>query len=112
VNSDPTNAGAHARLGSALLSRGDSEEEAIRAFDMALKLNPRNAEAKTGKGIVLLRKGDFALAEQLLREALLQSPDPVKIHYELGLLYQKKGSFDQAVAEFKEGISKFQQGRR
>lgn len=111
VKSDPSSAGAHARLGATLLSRSDFDA-ALSSFDTALKLNPRNAEAKAGKGSVLLHKGELATAEQLLREALAQSPDPVRIHYELGLLYQKKGSFDQAIAEFKEGIRKFQQGRR
>lgn len=111
AKADPTSAGAHARLGNALFSRGDIAS-ALLSFNTALKLNPHNSEAKTGKGAILSRKGELASAEKLLREALPQSPEPVRIHYELGLIYQKSGKLNQAVVEFKEGISKFQQGKR
>ena len=111
VKADGANSVANAKLGYALLSRGDLDT-ALGFFDAALRIDPRNAEAKAGKGAILARKGDLDAAKKLLREALLQSPNPVRIHYELGLVYQKQGDFNRAVAEFKEGIAKFRQGRR
>ncbi|WP_224985046.1 tetratricopeptide repeat protein [Geomonas agri] len=108
---DVTSAAANAKLGNALLLRGEFDA-ALGYFETALRINPGNVEAMAGKGTVLARKGDLAAAEKLLRGALLQSPDPVRLHYELGLIYQKQGDFNRAVAEFKEGISKFRQGRR
>lgn len=101
----------HVRLGYLLLDQG-SLNEARQAFDEALKLNHRSHAAMTGKGIILARSGKLAEAEQALAEALVQNPNPVRTHYELGLVYQKMGNLEKALAEYKEGIKKFQQGRR
>ena len=38
-------------------------------------------------------------------------PNPVRTHYELGLVYEKLGDTEKAMAEFKEGIKKHEQGR-
>jgi tetratricopeptide (TPR) repeat protein len=111
AKAEPDNPAAHARLGSLLLKRG-AVDEAMLSFDKSLALNPRLAEAKTGKGIALARKGELAKAEQLLKEALQHNPDPIRIHYELGLIYQQMGDSSRAAAEFKEGIRKHMQGRR
>ena len=99
------------RLGYLLLKKG-ALNEAIQSFDEALKLNPRSHEAKTGRGIVLGRQGEFEKAEQVLRDALVLNPNPVRVHYELGLLYEKHGDADKAIAEFKEGLKKYQEGRK
>jgi len=90
------------------LSAGDAAA-ALHSFDEALRLNPRAAAAKTGKGAVLSRQGNLREAERLLREALTLNPDPTRTHYELGLIYQKRGDFEQAVTEFKEGIEKYRE---
>jgi tetratricopeptide (TPR) repeat protein len=82
------------------------------SFDEALRLNPRSHAAMTGEGIVLGRKGNLKEAEQTLKEALIQNPNPVRTHYELGLVYQKSGDLEKAIAEFEEGIKKHQQGRK
>ena len=50
-------------------------------------------------------------AEQVLKAALDGNPNPVRTHYELGLVYEKEGAPDKALAEFKEGIAKYRQGR-
>jgi len=81
------------------------------SFDHALKLNPRSYDAKTGKGVVLARKGNLQEAEETLKDALLLNPSPVRTHYELGLVYEELGDTEKAVAEFKEGIRKHEQGR-
>jgi tetratricopeptide (TPR) repeat protein len=91
--------------------RQGAYDEALRVFAEALALNPRSGEARIGTGAALARKGEMEKAEQVLREAL-KSPDPVRAHYELGLIHERRGEFGPAVAEFKEGIRKSQQGRR
>lgn len=110
VKANPSNASLHVRLGYLLVGKG-ALDEAMASFDEALKLNPRMYDAKTGRGVVMARKGNLKEAEQALKEALLLNPNPVRTHYELGLVYEKLGDSLKAVAEFKEGIRKHEQGR-
>jgi tetratricopeptide (TPR) repeat protein len=81
------------------------------SFDQALKLNPHAHDAKTGRGVVLARRGNLQEAEAVLKDALILNPNPVRAHYELGLVYEKLGDREKAIAEFKEGIWKHEQGR-
>lgn len=57
-------------------------------------------------------EGKISDENEALRRALLLNPRPVRIHYELGLLYEKQGDFGKAVAEYKEGLKKHQEGKR
>jgi tetratricopeptide (TPR) repeat protein len=93
------------------LAAGDNAA-ALRSFEAALRLNPRAAAAKTGKGAVLSRQGKLVEAERLLKDALMLNPDPGRTHYELGLIYQKREDYQQAVAEFKQGIEKYRENHR
>jgi cytochrome c-type biogenesis protein CcmH/NrfG len=106
----PTDSAA-SRLGQLLLGKG-ALNEAMEAFDVAMELNPRSFEARIGKGIVLGRQGEFAKAEQVLRDALVLNPNPVRVHYELGQLYEKQDHFGKAVSEYKEGLKKSQEGKK
>lgn len=110
LEAQPDSAAAHIRLAYLLVDSG-ALEEAMRHFDAALVINPRAFQAKTGRGAVLLRTGKLQEAEQVLLGALHLNPDPVRTHYELGLLYQKLGDYGKAMTQFKEGIRKYEQGR-
>jgi tetratricopeptide (TPR) repeat protein len=105
------NTATHTKLGYLLLKKGELND-AMGAFDTALKLNPHNPEALTGRGIVLSRKGEFKKAEQVLKEALILNPDPARAHFELGKVYERLGDYTSAINEFKEGIKKSRQGRK
>jgi predicted Zn-dependent protease len=101
----------YVRLGYLLLNAGEPAE-AKTAFDEALKRNRHSHAAMTGEGIILARAGSLKEAEQVLKTALVSNPDPVRTHYELGLVYEKEGDTEKALAEYKEGIAKYQQGRK
>ena len=101
----------YVRLGYLLLNAG-APAEAKTAFDEALKRNGHSHAALTGEGIILARAGNLKEAEQVLKSALVRNPDPVRTHYELGLVYEKEGDLEKALAEYKEGIAKYQQGRK
>lgn len=111
IKADTSYASAYIQLGNLLIRNGPLDD-AFQAFDEALKINPGLHGAKTGKGIVLSRKGDLKKAETVLRDALALNPDPVRAHYELGLVYSRMGDTARALAEYKEGIKKFRQGRK
>lgn len=110
VETQPDSAQAHTRLANLLLASG-AFQEAMRHFDQALVIKPNAFEAKTGRGIVLVKMGKLQEAEQVLQGALLLNPNPVRVHYELGRLYQKLGDHDKSLVQFKEGIRKHEQGR-
>ena len=111
LKADPSSVKEQVALGYLLLKKG-SLEEAGRAFDGALSRNARYHDALTGKGIVLARMDQDQLAEDFLQKALILNPNPVRTYFELGLLYEKKGAFATAVAEYKKGIEKYKQGRK
>jgi len=111
VEAEPASVKAQVALGFLLLDKG-AVEEAGTVFDNALAINARFHDALTGKGIVLARMGKDQEAEEFLQKALVLNPNPVRTHYELGLLYEKRGDFAKAVAEYKQGIEKYKQGRK
>ncbi|MDA8099751.1 MAG: tetratricopeptide repeat protein [Nitrospiraceae bacterium] len=110
ISSDPGDSAQLIRLGFLLLDKS-ATDEALACFDRALALNPRSGEAKTGKGIVLSRKGSLPEAVRVLKDALLLNPNPVRAHYELGRIYEQQGDAEKALAEYKMGIVKHEQGR-
>lgn len=107
----PDDALLQVRLGYLLLDAG-ATAEAKAAFDEALKRNRHSPAAMTGEGIVLARTGNLKEAEEMLKAALAGNPNPVRTHYELGLVYERSGAPETALAEYKEGIAKFRQGKR
>ncbi|MBU5637933.1 tetratricopeptide repeat protein [Geomonas sp. Red69] len=98
-------------LGYLLVASG-KPEEALTRFDQVLVLVPKSFEAKTGRGMALARLGRLQEAERELRSALLMNPNPVRTHYELGLVYRQLGDEGKALEQFKEGIRKYEQGRQ
>ncbi|QEM68140.1 tetratricopeptide repeat protein [Geobacter sp. FeAm09] len=86
--------------------------ETILQIDETLKRTGQTPGAKTGEGMLLARAGNLKEAEQVLQAALVRNPNPVRTHYELGLVYEASGDPDKALAEYKEGIAKYRQGRK
>lgn len=99
------------RLGYLLLEK-NANDEAMKEFAVALQDLPGSPVAKAGKGIALSQKGDLKAAEAVFKDALILNPDPMKVHYELGLVYEKMGDLDKALGEFREGINAYKKGRR
>jgi len=102
-------ASGYSRLGWLLLGEGESDT-ALTSFEHALQLNPRSADAKAGKGAALARLGEFAAAETMLKSSLMNNPNPLRAHYELGLLYDRLGAPDKALAEYKAAVESYRHG--
>lgn len=64
------------------------------------------------KARALVDQGKLDEAEHLLQQDLSLSPTPERIYYELGCLYEQRGTYVQALAAFKEGVRIHEQGRR
>lgn len=91
--------------GDILLAAGQIDK-AEEAYKEASKLNKRNHEAEIGMGKVLIERGDFPAAEKKLKKAARLNPYPVLAYYELGLLYEKMGSLDKALEQYRKAIKK------
>lgn len=73
VTRDPDFWPAECLAGKLLLEK-HNRAEAADAFDAALKVNPKAADALVGKGLVALERMDFAEAERLAEVALTVNP--------------------------------------
>jgi tetratricopeptide (TPR) repeat protein len=111
----PETAAAHTRAGSLFLQAGDSAH-ALKNFRVALRLNPRDAEALYGAGKASFQIGDYVKARHYLQASLVEhrdlaqaqqllslvntvlSWDPLAPHLGLGMRQQRLAAdFDQAV---------------
>jgi tetratricopeptide (TPR) repeat protein len=91
-------------------------EEALRAFDAAIKLNPRYVEAHLNRSIVLSDLGRAKEAEEALAEAQdLGRPDATgfpaivanrlaNMHADLGRAYKAAGALRMAVGQFRHAL--------
>jgi len=71
-----------------------------------------DTKGKTENALELFRQGNLDAAEQLLLQVLPLTPDPARVHYELGRIHEQRGDSLKAITAFKEGIKIHEQGRR
>ncbi len=88
-------------LGLALLYKKDYPS-AIRAFSDALWLDATFVEARNNRGVAYLQAGNWDDAETDFQAVLdgPPAPDKVNAHYNLGLLYEKRGRIRDAEREY------------
>jgi adenylate cyclase len=90
-------------------------QEAQRAFERALAIDPRSVDARIGLATVLggkLADGwsaslqqDGARAEQLLREAFERDPNSSAAHFAMGALRQMQNRLTEAQSEYETAIA-------
>jgi adenylate cyclase len=94
-----------------------NRQEALRAFERALEIDPRSIDARIGIGLVLaanIRSGftspssvqqDKERAEQLLLEALVRDANRSMAHAAMGLLRRAEDRMAETQAEFETAIA-------
>jgi tetratricopeptide (TPR) repeat protein len=82
-------------------------DQAARMVDVVLRENPGHRRAKQIRGIVLFHKGQLAEAESVLLEALHLNPDPARIQYYLGRIYEQQGQTAKAVEHYRRALERF-----
>lgn len=92
-------------------------DEALAAFDAAIRLNPRYVEAHLNRSIVLSDLGRAQEAEEALSKAHeLGRPDATgfptvianrlaNMHAELGRAYREAGAAEKAIGQFREALT-------
>ncbi len=94
---------AHNNLGNALLA-DDRIDEAGAHFQIAQRLNPRDADATNNVGSVLAARGDHAGARVQFERALQLQPDHFDAHNNLAGALASAGRWNEAVKHYAEAI--------
>jgi tetratricopeptide (TPR) repeat protein len=81
-------------------SQAGHYDQALKAFDQALKLKPKDPALLTYKGIVYYAKGQNAQAMQLFEEAIKLNPNFGRAYYQRGMIYYNQEKYSQALADF------------
>jgi tetratricopeptide (TPR) repeat protein len=91
------------------LYRNDRDEEAVAAFQEALKWDPELAEAhfRLGLGYESLGKreeteAEYKKAVQAYKKYLVEHEDDSEAHYDLGQTYAGLGQYSDAIREYRE----------
>ena len=90
-------------LGTALARKGQIEE-AIRHYEVALRLKPNNSVVRNLLGVALGRRGQSDEAIIQFQETIRLSPDYHEAHYNLGNTLLEKGQTDEAIRQYQEVI--------
>ncbi|MBI5232869.1 MAG: tetratricopeptide repeat protein [Deltaproteobacteria bacterium] len=77
-------------------------DEAIKAYEELLKLNPDNAEVHSNLGFAYLDKGDVEKAIRHQEKALDINPNLANAFYGLGMALDKKGDKNGAIENWRE----------
>jgi tetratricopeptide (TPR) repeat protein len=94
---------AHNNLGSHLYHKGHLEQ-AMEHYQMAIQLNPNDAEVLSNLGGALDAQGRLEEAIETLRQAIQIDPNHFDAQYNLGIALADKGRFDEAIANYYRAI--------
>lgn len=81
-------------------------DDAQSLIETVLSENPGHRRAKQIKGIILFRRDRLEEAEQVLLEALNLNPEPARIHYYLGRIYEQQGQTAKALDQYRRSLQR------
>ncbi|HMS68105.1 MAG TPA: tetratricopeptide repeat protein, partial [Saprospiraceae bacterium] len=90
--------------GSDYANKGDFEN-AIKAYEKAITLNPDDASAYYNLGNSYANKGDFENAIKAYEKAITLNPDNASAYYNLGISYGNKDDFENAIKAYEKAIT-------
>ncbi|MBM4302495.1 MAG: tetratricopeptide repeat protein [Deltaproteobacteria bacterium] len=86
-------------------SQAGQYDQALQAFDQALKLKPNDPALITYKGTVYYAKGNNAQAMQMCEQALKLNPNFGRAYYQRGMIYQNQEKYPQALEDLQKAKS-------
>jgi len=101
---DPTAWQLHYKIGVLLLKTG-SARESLDHFGAMVQADPMNALGYEGRGRALLALREYEEAEAALRHAVDLNSGLWKAHEALGVLYDRLGSFDESIAQYRAALT-------
>lgn len=87
-------------------------EQALAAYDRALKADPAFAEARNGKGVIYARQGKYEQAIAEFKAALEYAPRAAHIHNNLGYAFYLQGQYENAAASMEQAVALDPSNRR
>ena len=93
------------------LSFANRDQEALDAFAGALRLDPLSALHRGCLGLTQLDSGELGLAEKSIGRALELSPQLPVAHNWLGLLRERQGRLEEAVAAWEDAVRHSRRGQ-
>jgi tetratricopeptide (TPR) repeat protein len=86
-------------------SQAGRYDQALQAFDQALKLKPSDPALISYKATVYYAKGDNSQAMQLIEQIIKQNPNFGRAYYQRAMILEKQEKYDQAVADLQKAKS-------
>jgi tetratricopeptide (TPR) repeat protein len=86
-------------------SQAGRYDQALQAFDQALKLKPNDPAVLSYKATVYYAKGNNAQALQLVEQIIKQNPNFGRAYYQRAMIFEKQEKLDQAVADLQKAKS-------
>jgi Tfp pilus assembly protein PilF len=88
-----------------LFEKDGMYEEALRSYNKALELDPKNTKIHNGLGNVYMKLNKLELSKKELQYVLLMDPLDSKARNNLGLVYLKMNEYIKALEEFQKAIN-------
>ena len=86
-------------------SQAGRYDQALQAFDQALKLKPNDPALITYKATVYYAKGNNAQAMQLCEQALKLNPNFARAYNQRGMIYQSQEKYREALPDLQKAKS-------
>jgi tetratricopeptide (TPR) repeat protein len=86
-------------------SQAGRYDQALQAFDQALKLKPNDPAITSYKATVYYAKGNNSQAMQLCEQIIKQNPNFGRAYYQRAMILEKQEKYDQAVADLQKAKS-------
>lgn len=104
LQTDGDDVGTLARIGAIHASRGNLELAEI-AYRRAVVIDPDNAAALTGLGLILLKKRDNATAGEMLNHSIEVVSRQWRAHNALGIIADLEGEHPRAIAHYQAALN-------
>jgi tetratricopeptide (TPR) repeat protein len=83
-------------------AHNNQDDEAVRQYREALRLDPDYAEAHFNLGCILDTQGRFDEAISQYQETVRLNPDDIIARFNLGVVFAKTGQIDEAIRQFQD----------
>jgi len=86
-------------------SQAGRYDQALQAFDQALKLKPNDPFLISYKATVYYAKGNNTQAMQLIEQIIKQNPNFGRAYYQRAMILEKQEKYDEALADLQKAKS-------
>jgi tetratricopeptide (TPR) repeat protein len=104
IQQNPSDPKLYIELGLAYWDRND-DRSAFEAFEKAVDVAPKSAEAHNFLGVALMKKADLAGAIKELRTAVSLDPKLIRAYANLGAALARSGDLPEAVTVFQKALA-------